>query len=179
MRDTSLRKYAASGVREKEEEHPHWRRGFVTEREGVTQAATVSVYDADGRGRGGFSAQLFERHEWLDRNPRVQKFVLLFSAGAIYVEGQYMERGVDAVEEGKLKRIQAHDANEIAAIKSRNADVRKPEDKEPVIFRAIVSPPLLKVIEEDAMLAEIAEALKAGVSKEDYAHHAGTDKEPA
>lgn len=173
MRDTTLRKYAAS-IKEGEEDHPHWRRGFVTEREGVAQAATVSVYDADGRGRGGFSAQLYLRHEWLDRNPHVQKFVLLFNGGGIYVEGQYLERGVDAVEEGKLKRIQVHDANEIAAIKSRNADVRKPEDKEPVIFRAVISPPLLKLLEEDEMLAGIAEALK-----EDYAHHAGTDKELA
>jgi hypothetical protein len=114
------------------------------------------------------------RHEWLDRNQRSEKLLLLFNGGAIYVEGQHLQRGLDAIEEGKLKRIQVHDATEIAAIKSRNADVRKPEDKEPVVFRAVVSPSLRKVVEEDPMLAEIAEALK-----EDYVHHTGTDKEPA
>jgi hypothetical protein len=176
VRNTNVlpRKYGAPPLNEKEEEHVPWRRGFIYEREGVTQAASVSVYDADGRGRSGFSMSLYLRYEWLDRNPRLQKFVLLFDGGAIYMEGQYMERGADAAEEGKLKRIQEHDAHEVAEIKSRNADVRKREDKEPVIFRVIVSPPLSKVLEEDPMLAEVAGALK-----EDYAHHAGTDKELA
>ena len=174
MRDTSasfVGKYAGAGP--KEEERPQWRRAFIVEREGAAQSFCVSVRSADGRSAEGFAMSLYIRHRWLDRGSRTERLVLLFSNGGIYVEGQHLQRGLDALEEGKLKRIQAQDGNEIAAIRSRNADVRKAEDKEPVITRLLVSPGFDSVLEEEETLAHIARAVK-----EDYAHNGGNDKEP-
>lgn len=175
MRDTAgafVRKYSAPEL--KEEEQPQWRRAFLVEREGAAQAHCVSVRSPDGRSVEGFAMSLYVRHKWLDRNSRLEKLVLLFSVGAIYIEGQDLQRGLDALEEGKLKRIQVQDGNEIAAIKSRNADVRKAEDKEPIVSRAVVSPSFESLLESEENLVEIAKVIK-----EDYAHHGGSDKELA
>ncbi len=173
MRDTSsafVRKLV--GPAPKDEEQTQWRRAFLMEREGSAQAWCVSVRSQDGRCVDGFAMSLYLRHKWLDRGSRTEKLVLLFSNGAIYTEGQHLQRGLDALEEGKLKRIQVQDGNEIAAIKSSNADIRKAEDKEPIVSRAIVTPGFDQLLEEDDTLAEIAKVLK-----EDYAHHGGNDNE--
>ena len=77
------------------------------------------------------------RHKWIDRDSKTERLVWIFSNGGIYVEGQHLKRGLDALEEGKLKRIQEQDSNEIALIQSHNADVRKPEDKEPIVSRVV------------------------------------------
>lgn len=175
MRDTSaafVRKFASPAP--EAEEQTQWRRAFLFEREGAAQAFSISVREADGRGVDGFAMALYVRHKWLDRGGRLEKLVLLFSNGAIYVEGQHLQRGLDALEEGKLKRIQVQDGNEIAAIRSRNADVRKAEDKEPIVSRVIVSPGFERLLEDDENLAEIAKVLK-----ENHANHGGTDKELA
>lgn len=160
MRDTTVRKYAAAPVREKEEEHPDWRRAFLVEREGATQAFCVSLRDADGRTVAGFAMSLYLRHWWLDGGGRMERLVLLFNGGALYIEGWYLQRGLDALEEGKLKRIQIQDENEIGAIRSRNADIRKPEEKEPIVCRAVVSPALTELLEDDESLAGVAKLLK-------------------
>jgi len=178
VRDTS-RKYGALPLKEKPEEE-HWRKAFTSEREGAAQAYCLSLRDADGRTVAGFALSLYLRHWWLDGGGRMERLFLLFNGGAMVVEGWYFQRGVDALEEGKLKRIQVQDAEEISAIKSRNADVRKLEDKEPIVCRAVVFPALEQMLEADENLAALAQALKeAKMLKEDHAHHAGTDKELA
>ncbi len=96
------------------------------------------------------------------------------SWSGIYIEGQHLQRGLDALEEGKLKRIQEHNSNEIALIKSRNAGVRKLEDKEPIVSRVVISPSFESLLESDENLGEIAKFLK-----EDHVHHAGDDKDAA
>lgn len=150
----------------KPEEEPQWRRAFLVEREGSAQSFCLSVRSSDGRTVEGVAMSLYLRHQWLDRNARAERLVLLFSNGAVCVEGQYLQRGLDALEEGKLKRIQAQDGHEIAAIRARNADARKPEDKEPMVTRVFLCPSFDRLLEEDEGLAQIAEAIK-----EDYAHH--------
>ena len=178
MRDTSgtfARKYtAAVPAPPQEEEQTLWRRAFLAEREGSAQAFCVSVRPADGREADGLPMGTYRRHKWLDRSAQREKLVLMFMDGSIYVEGQHLQRGLDALEEGKLKRIQVQDANEIAAIKSRNADVREAEKKEPFVSRAFVSPSFDALLEQDESLAGIAKVIK-----EDYANHSGNDKELA
>jgi hypothetical protein len=92
--------------------------------------------------------------------------VLIFSVGAICIEGQHLQRGLDALEEGKLKRIQVQDSNEIALIRGHNADTRKVEDKEPTVSRVIVSPRFDLLLESEESLAEIA-----GLIKEEHGRH--------
>ncbi len=151
----------------------HWRRALTIEREGTAQTFSLSVRARDGRSVDGFAMSHYVRHQWLDRNARTERLVLLFSVGAIYMEGEHLQRGLDALEEGKLKRIQVQDAGEIAAIRSRNADVRKPEDKEPIVTRVLIAPSLDSVLENDENLTEITKQLE-----EDHAHNAGHHKEP-
>lgn len=157
-----------------EEPHTEWRRAFLMEREGGTQSHCVSVRSRDGREADGFSISLYLRHKWIDRSARLERLVWIFSNGGIYIEGQHLQRGLDALEEGKLKRIQEHSSNEIALIKSRNAGVRNPEDKEPIVSRVVISPSFDSLLESDENLAEIAK-----VMKEDYVHNAGNDKDAA
>ncbi len=87
--------------------------------------------------------------------------MLIFSVGGVYVEGQHLKREIEALlEEGKLKRIQEHNSAEIAAIQRHNVDKRKPEEKEPIVLRVIVSPSIETMLESDETLAEIAKAVK-------------------
>jgi hypothetical protein len=144
------------------------------EREGAAQSHCVSVRSRDGREVDGFAMSLYVRHKWIDRSSKLERLVLVFSNGGIYVEGQHLQRGLDAVEEGKLKRIQEQSGNEIALIKNRNAGVRKLEDKEPIVSRVVLSPSFESLLESDENLAEIARVIK-----EDYVHHGGSDKSAA
>jgi hypothetical protein len=168
MRDTAssfVRKVVGQLPAEAQQE-PQWRRAFVTEREGAAQAFCVSVRSADGRDVDGFAMSLYLRHKWVDRGARLERLVLMFSNGAICIEGHHLQRGLDALEEGKLKRIQAQDGNEIAAIRGHNADTRKPEDKEPIVTRVIISPRFDLLLDSDDSLAEIASHIK-----EEHARH--------
>ena len=90
----------------------------------------------------------------------MERLIWLFSNGAIYVEGRHLKRGLDALEEGKLKRIQEQDTNEIALIESHNAGILEREKKEPVVSKVIESPSFEAVLENDESLAEIAKALQ-------------------
>ena len=172
MRETSSYVQKLMGVPAREDEpQPEWRSAFVIERESTAQSFSLSVRPADGRSSEGFPMSLYVRHKWLDRNARLERLILLFSNGAIYVEGQHLQRALDAIEDGKLKRIQVQDSNEIAAIRGRNADVRKAEDKVPIVSRAVVSPPIELVLEEEESLKPIAQAME-----EDHAHYGRSDK---
>jgi hypothetical protein len=173
MRDTSYVQKLMSHAPQEEIEH-EWRSAFVMERESNAQGFCVSVRSRDGRAVEGFAIPLYVRHRWIDRNAKLERLVWIFSNGGIYIEGQHLQRGVDALEEGKLKRIQEQDSNEIALIKSRNADVRKPEDKEPIVSRVVTSPSFERLLECEENLSEIAKVIK-----EEYAHHDGSDKDTA
>jgi len=160
--------------KEREEVETQWRQAFIMEREGSAQSFSVSLRLKDGRDADGFPTSLYVRHKWIDRDARTERLVWIFSSGGIYVEGQHLRRGLDALEEGKLKRIQEQDSNEIALIQSHNADIRKPEDKEPIVSRVVISPSFENVLEDDENLVEIAKVIK-----EDYAHNRGNGKGPA
>jgi len=169
MRDTAATSFVRKVVGaplEEPEAQPQWRKAFVVEREGAAQAFCISVRSADGRDVDGFAMSLYVRHKWLDHGARTERLVLIFSAGAICIEGQHLQRGLDALEEGKLKRIQVQDSNEIALIRGHNADTRKVEDKEPIVTRVIVSPRFDLLLESEESLAEIA-----GLIKEEHARH--------
>ena len=144
----------------KDEALPAWRQAFVLEREGAAQSFSVSVRLKDGRDADGFPLSLYVRHRWIDHGSKVERLIWLFSNGGIYIEGRHLKRGLDALEEGKLKRIQEQDTNEIALIESHNADVRGKEEKEPVVSKVIVSPSFEAVLENDESLAEIAKAIQ-------------------
>jgi hypothetical protein len=173
MRDTSYVQKLMSHAPAEEIEH-EWRSAFIIEREGSAQSQCVSVRPRDGREADGFVMSLCVRHKWIDRSAKLERLVLIFSHGGIYVEGQHLQRGLDALEEGKLKRIQEQNSNEIALIKSYNADVRKPEDKEPLVSRVVLSPSFESLLESEENLAEIARVIK-----EDYVHNGGRDKDAA
>lgn len=168
MAETAIHKFSSRAAHEHLE--PEWRRAFIVEREGSAQSFCMSVGFRDGRDVEGFAMSLYVRHRWMDRSAKLERLVLVFSNGGIYVEGQHLQRGLDALEEGKLKRIQEQDSNEIALIKARNADARKQEDKEPIVSRVVTSPSFESVLEHDKDLAEIAKVIK-----EDYVHNGGSD----
>jgi len=169
MRDTTATSFVqrvVGGPAQDAEAQPEWRQAFVMEREGSAQTFCISVRSADGREAEGFAMSLYVRHKWLDRTARAERLVLVFSTGAICIEGEHLQRGLDALEEGKLKRIQAQDSNEIALVRSHNADNRHPDKKEPIVSRVIVSPSFDSLLENEESLAEIAQHLK-----EEYARH--------
>jgi hypothetical protein len=169
MRDTTTASFVqrvVGGLPQDAASQPEWRPAFVMEREGGGQAFCISVRSVDGRDAEGFAMSLYIRHKWLDRSARVERLVLYFSTGAICIEGEHLQRGLDALEEGKLKRIQPQDSNEIALVRSHNADNRHPDKKEPIVSRVVVSPSLDSLLESDDNLADIAKHLK-----EDYAGH--------
>jgi hypothetical protein len=142
------------------EAEPEWRQAFVVEREGAGQAFCVSVRLKDGRDAEGFPLSMYLRHRWIDQGAKVERLIWLFSNGAIYVEGRHLKRGLDALEEGKLKRIQELDSNEIALIDSRNADIRERDKKEPVVSKVLVCPRFEAVLEADDNFADIVKAIR-------------------
>ena len=104
---------------------------------------------------------LYKRHYWMNGGGKVERLLLLFSDGGVYVEGLHLKPQVEALlEEGKLKRIQIHNSADIGAIQSHNLDKRKPEDKDPIVLRIVVSPAIETVLETDENLAEIAKVMK-------------------
>ena len=137
-----------------------WRKAFGGDNAGGN-TFSLSLRLKDGRQVDGFSMSLYARHHWIDGGGPVERLVLLFSNGGVYVEGHHMKREVEALlEEGKLKRIQELDSAEIAAIRRHNLDKRKAEEKEPIVLRIVVSPEIEEVLESDENLAGIAKAMK-------------------
>jgi hypothetical protein len=138
-----------------------WRKGLIGDNAGGANPFTLSVRRKDGRQVDGFSMSLYARHHWIDDGGPVERLVLVFSIGGVYVAGHHLKRDVDALlEEGKLKRIQEHDSAEIAAIRRHNLDRRKAEDKEPIVLRVVVSPGIEGALAADESLAAVAEAMK-------------------
>jgi hypothetical protein len=161
------------GLAEAGEGKHDWRKGFCGDNAGAANPFSLSLRHRDGRACDGFSMSLYARHRWIDQGGPVERLVLLFSNGGVYVEGQHLKREVEALlEEGKLKRIQEHDSAEIAAITAHNLDRRKPEDKEPIVLRIVVSPSVESVLENDENLAEIARAMKGESDETGYARSA-------
>src|ERR1700683_2369822 len=108
-----------------------WRNGFGGDNAGGVNPFCLSLRTKDGRQIGGPSMSLFAWHQWIDDGGPMEKLVLIFSVGGVYVEGVHLKRVVESLlEEGKLKRIQEHSSTEIEAIRAHNLDNRKPEDKE-------------------------------------------------
>jgi len=172
MRDTSYVQKLMSHAPQDEIEH-EWRSAFIIEREGSAQSQCVSVRSRDGREANGFVMSLCVRHKWIDRSAKLERLVLIFSHGGIYVEGQHLQRGLDALEEGKLKRIQEQNSNEIALIKSHTR-CEKAGRQGASRLRVVLSPSFESLLESEENLAEIAK-----VVKEDYVHHSGSDKDAA
>jgi len=153
------------GIAEREhgdaEEGRTWRKGFGGDNAGGLNPFCLSLRRKDGRQSEGPSMSLFLWHYWIDDGGAVERLVLLFSVGGIYIEGMYIKRQLSALlEEGKLKYIQQHDAAEIEAIRAHNLDKRKPEEKEPIVLRILVTPDIEKRLQSDENLAVIAAAMK-------------------
>jgi hypothetical protein len=141
-----------------DDENKPWRSGFGGD---SFHPFCLVLKSKDGRLLQGPSMGLFTWHEWLDDGGPVEKLVILFSAGGVYVEGIHMKAKVEALfQEGKLKYIQQHDDMEIEAIRAHNLDVREPEKKEPIVLAVVVAPDLKTRLESDKDLAAIAAALK-------------------
>jgi hypothetical protein len=158
MAETS---FAKRFVGTEAEEERAWRNGFSGDNSGGLTPFCLSLRSKDGRVMEGPSWSLFTWHGWMDTGGPVEKLVLLFSVGGIYIEGLHMRKQVESLlEEGKLKRIQEHDKTEIEAIRAHNLDKRKSEDKEPVVLRIVVAPSIKHRLEIEEHLGIIVAALK-------------------
>jgi hypothetical protein len=150
-----------------EKEQKPWRNGFGGDNASGFHPFCLVLKSKDGRVMRGPSMGLFTWHEWLDDGGPVEKLVILFSVGGVYVEGIHMKSKVEALlEEGKLKYIQQHDDIEIEAIRAHNLDVREKEKKEPIVLRIVVAPNLKTRLESDKDLAPIAAAMKGDQQKD-------------
>ena len=116
MRETSYaRKVMGSQAGPKEEqgetgEWRNWRNGFGADNAGSANPLSISLRYKEGRSLDGFSMGLYKRHRWMDGGGKVERLLLLFSDGGVYVEGLHLKPQVEALlEEAKLKRIQEHD----------------------------------------------------------------------
>ena len=138
-----------------------WRKGFGKDNAGGMATFCLSVRSRDGRHMCGPAMNLFTWHDWLDDIGPVERLILFFTVGAIYVEGIHMRGQVESVlQEGKLKWIQEHDRIEVETIRAHNLDKRKPEEKEPIVLRIIVTPDLETRLKMSKHLAIIADAMK-------------------
>jgi hypothetical protein len=136
-----------------------WRKGFG--RDNAQGSFCLSLRTKDGRNISGPSMSLFTWHDWIDDGGQVERLILFFSVGAVYVEGLHMKSQVEsALEEGKLKWIQEHDAAEIEAIRQHNRDKCRAEDKEPIVLRLLVAPDLQARLKASKHGAVIAAAMK-------------------
>jgi hypothetical protein len=161
MSDTSFVKRVIGTQPGQISQEEEWRKGFGGENAGGANPFCLSLRFKDGRELDGFSMSLYARHHWIDGGGPVERLLLVFSIGGVYVEGYHLKREVEALlEEGKLKRIQEHDTAEIAAIRHHNLDKRKAADKEAVVLRIVVSPGIEEVLESDENLAAIAKVVK-------------------
>ena len=150
------------------EEGRAWRKGFGGDNAGSLNPFCLSLRRSDGRESEGPSMSLFAWHYWIDDGGPVERLVLIFSVGGIYVEGVHMKRQLNVlIEEGKLKYIQQHNSAEIEAIRAHNLDKRKPEDKEPIVRRILVTPDIMTRLKSDENLAAIAAAMKGEENGED------------
>jgi hypothetical protein len=138
-----------------------WRNGFAGDNAGDFAPFCLCLQSSDGRSMEGPSMSLFLWHAWRDGGGPFEKLVLFFNSGTIYVEGLHMKAKVEAIfQQGKLKRIQQHDSLEIQAIAAHNLDIRKSEDKEPVVLRFIIVPSLEERLRNDESLAPILNAVR-------------------
>ena len=158
---------SGAGPPDVDDESRPWRNGFSGDNAGGANPFCLSLRSRDGRQMGGPSMSLFIWHDWIDDGGPTEKLVMFFNIGGsinvcgIYVEGLHMKRPVEALlEEGKLKRIQQHDSVEIEAIRAHNLDKRRPEEKEPIVLRILVTPDLETRLKSDENLAVIAEAMR-------------------
>lgn len=136
------------------------RRAFWIDNAGTGAPFSLSVRFKDGRVAEGFSLALYTRHQWLDSGGKWERLLLLFSIGGIYLEGRFLQKGLDALEEGKLKRIREQTETEIKLFERYNLDVRERDKKEPIVARVVISPKVEQLIETDVNLAEIAKVVK-------------------
>jgi len=167
MVETSFAKKFMGGQAETEEDRP-WRNGFSGDNAGGVNPFCLSLRSKSGREMEGPPWSLFTWHGWIDSGGPTEKLVLLFSVGGVYVEGLHMKRQVEALlEEGKLKRIQEHGDAEIEAIRAHNLDIRRPEEKEPIVLRIVIAPDMETRLKSDESLAVIAARMKGEDDSED------------
>ncbi len=143
-------------------EEPAWRKAFWVDNSGSGNPFSLSVRYKDDREAEGFASLLYLRHRWLDKGGKVEKLVLLFSVGVIYLEGQYLQQGLDAFEDGRLKRIREQAETEIKLIEAHNLYVREKAKKEPIISRVKVAQSFQEWLESKKAFAEIAKVMKGG-----------------
>lgn len=149
------------GMEPETEEDKAWRNGFSGDNSGGMSPFCLSLRSKDGRKMEGPAWSLFTWHVWLDNGGPVEKLVLLFTVGGVYVEGLHMRKQVEALlEEGKLKRIQEHDKTEIEAIRAHNLDKRKADEKEPIVLRILIAPNIIKRLEIEQHMGLITSAMK-------------------
>jgi hypothetical protein len=167
MPDNSFAKrFIGSQAAQPDDQDPAWRPGFGGDTVGGANPISLSLRTKDGRQIDGLSMSLYECHHWVDDGGPIDRLVLIFSVGGVYVEGNHLKRQVEALlEEGRLKRIQEHDSAEIEAIRAHNLGQRKPEEKEPVVLRILVTPDIETRLRSDENLAVIASAMKGGDSE--------------
>jgi hypothetical protein len=161
MPESSVAKrFLNRGTADDEDKKP-WRNGFGGDNASGFHPFCLVLKSKDGRHMQGPSLQLFTWHDWLDGGGPIERLVILFSVGGVYVEGIHMKAKVEALlQEGKLKYIQQHDELEIEAIRAHNLDVREPDKKEPIVLRIVVAPDLKTRLEGDKDFAAIAAAMK-------------------
>jgi hypothetical protein len=159
--------FAKRFVNAQENDDKNWRAGFGGDNASGANPFSLSLRPKNGRQIDGLSMSLFVCHHWIDDGGSMDRLVLVFSVGGVYVEGIHLKRQVEALlEEGKLKRIQEHDSAEIEAIRAHNLDKRKPEEKEPIVLRILVTPDIETRLRSDEHLAVIASAMKEGGDSE-------------
>src|ERR1017187_4563914 len=160
MAETS---FAKRFVNAQENDEKHWRPGFGGDNASSANPFSLSLRPKNGRQIDGLSMSLFVCHHWIDDGGPVDRLVLVFCVGGVYVEGIHLKRQGGALPgEGKLKRSQEHDSPEIEAIRAHNLDKRKPEEKEPIVLRILIAPDIETRLKSDDNLAVIANAMKGG-----------------
>lgn len=150
----------AAASQHKTEEPPPWRKAFWVDNAGGGNPFSLALRYKDGRAAEGFANSLYARHTWLDRGGKVERLVLIFSHGGIYLEGRHLQLGLDALEEGRLKAIREQGETDIRLIERHNLDIRPPERKEPIVSRIVVSPSFEDAVESDRNLVEIAKVMR-------------------
>ncbi len=130
-----------------EAEDPDAKKGFTKEWQPAAQAFSLRVWFKDGRRSEGLPWALYSGDGWHDgESGRPECLTLTFGTRVVQVEGFHLKRLVEQIDEGHLKSIREHDAQEVALLQSEHASA--PSETKPAIVRVKVEPPFEEFVSE-------------------------------
>jgi hypothetical protein len=150
MAETKTKSFAESLLREQGRGVPpapdEAREGATRERQHTAQALMLRLVFKDGRRAPGLPWAHFGGYEWTGgEGGRPERIEMIFGGRCVEIEGFCLFPVVEQIDEGQLKAIQEHNAQEVELLRGENADLVAGK-KRPIITRIAVDPPMRELM---------------------------------